>query len=184
MANPGRTDHGRRFPVSVDLCPVDLYAPRSPGARLPMTRAGPPPGGPVRSTPERTDCLSQSDVSVAVTVKFLGAAARRSPPYSSDSPVGRHSVPRGLRPARPSAALAHGPGNLPELGCQCGPASLACLSLRPVTVGRASSSESRQCGRARVRTVASERRQSVPLTRSHCLRNVGPLGSVAGFKFK
>ena len=54
MANPGRTDHGRRFPVSVDLCPVDLYAPRSPVARLPVTRAGPPPGGPVRSTPERT----------------------------------------------------------------------------------------------------------------------------------
>ena len=31
MANPGRTDHGRLFLVSVDLCPVDLYAPRSPG---------------------------------------------------------------------------------------------------------------------------------------------------------
>ena len=39
MANPGRTtDHGRRFPVSVDVCPVDLYAPRSPGARLTVTR--------------------------------------------------------------------------------------------------------------------------------------------------
>ena len=36
---------------------VDLYAPRSPGARLPVTWAGPPPrpGGPVRSTPERTE---------------------------------------------------------------------------------------------------------------------------------
>ena len=31
MANPGRTDHGRRFPVSVDLSPIDLYSPRSPG---------------------------------------------------------------------------------------------------------------------------------------------------------
>ena len=44
QANPSRTraDHGRRFPVSVNLCPVDLYAlaPRSPGALLTVTRAG------------------------------------------------------------------------------------------------------------------------------------------------
>ena len=46
VANPGRTDHGRRFPVSVDTCPVDLYPPRSPGAGLPVTRAGPSLGGP------------------------------------------------------------------------------------------------------------------------------------------
>ena len=32
-----RTDHGRRFPASVNLCPVDLYALRSPDACLPVT---------------------------------------------------------------------------------------------------------------------------------------------------
>ena len=54
-----------RFPVSVNLCPVDLYAPRSPGARLPVTRAGPPSGGPVRSLG-----TSESAAGV-VTVKLI-----------------------------------------------------------------------------------------------------------------
>ena len=54
VANPGRTDHGRSFPVSVDLCPVDLFTQRLPSASLPVIRAGQPSGEQVSSTQERT----------------------------------------------------------------------------------------------------------------------------------
>ena len=70
QANPGRTDHGRRFPVSVDLCPVDLYAPRPPCARLPVTRAGPPLGRLVRSTLERTISVVEIPGATVVWSKF------------------------------------------------------------------------------------------------------------------
>ena len=49
MANPGRTDHGRRFPVSVNLCPVDLYAPPIGDT---FGRAGSEPGSNTRNGPE------------------------------------------------------------------------------------------------------------------------------------
>ena len=54
VANPGRIDYGRRFPVSVDLCPVDLFTQRLPSASLPVIRAGQPSGEQVSSTQERT----------------------------------------------------------------------------------------------------------------------------------
>ena len=69
----------RRFPVSVDLCPVDLYTPRSPGTRLPLTRAGPPSGGPVRSTPERT--FEGPGVSVPQVHVFYLDISDRGPQY-------------------------------------------------------------------------------------------------------
>jgi hypothetical protein len=56
--------------VSADLVPVALFAPRSrpqPARPRRTTRAGPPLGGPVRSTPERTGVLPGGRTVRAIT---------------------------------------------------------------------------------------------------------------------